>query len=401
MKIKVLWICHFSNKKINSYLSNKNYKELSPWIINLIDIFSEKDDIELHVLAPNLLENKRKQFKKWGITFHFYKTAFILPKFIYNKLRINYHSNFSLIKNEITKHVKKIDPKLIHFHGAENPVYSSSFFQLYNQFPIFLTIQGFINQDEIANNYIVNQRKQIEKSILIKNTHFGVRTKEMCDYIKKFNNNAEFHWHNYPITLPKFTINTEVEKSYDCVFFGRVVPENGIEDLLHAISIIKIDNNNISLVVVGPIPDLFLNQLLELVKKLNIENNVTFTGYLSTQNEAFEIVAKAKIDVLPTHYDIIPGTILECMYIGVPVISNSVGGIPDLNDNNECIVLSKKGDIPGLASLITDLLNNDEKRKKLISNSKAEVKKFYDKNEIYKDILTIYHNVLEDEKNDK
>ena len=28
MKIKILWICHFSNKKINSYLSNKNYKEL-------------------------------------------------------------------------------------------------------------------------------------------------------------------------------------------------------------------------------------------------------------------------------------------------------------------------------------------------------------------------------------
>ena len=138
-----------------------------------------------------------------------------------------------------------------------------------------------------------------------------------------------------------------------------------------------------------------------LVKKWNIENNVTFTGYLSTQNEAFEIVAKAKIDVLPTHYDIIPGTILECMYIGVPVISNSVGGIPDLNENSECVVLSKKGNIPGLASLITDLLNNDEKRKTLIENSKVEVKKFYDKNEIYKDILIIYRNILENEKNDK
>ena len=65
------------------------------------------------------------------------------------------------------------------------------------------------------------------------------------------------------------------------------------------------------------------------------------------------------------------------------------------------IVLSKKGDISGLASLITDLLNNDEKRKTLIENSKVEVKKFYDKNEIYKDILIIYRNILENEKNDK
>jgi len=397
--MKVLWICHFSNNITSSHFSNNTHTEMAPWISNIIDIFSSVDDIELHILAPNLWTKGRKNFEHEGIKFYFYRTCFILPKRLFDKVNFNIRTNFYFVKKEIGKLVDAISPDIIHIHGAENPIYSISYLELENSYPILLTIQGFITQDTGANNYVVNQRKRLEQKILEKNMFFGVRTYDMMDYIRGYNRNAKFFWHYYPITLPALYTGEPVIKQYDCAFFGRVVPENGIEDLLAAISRIRQLNKNISLIVIGPIPTPYDKLLRRRVIDLGIEPNVEFTGYLPTQQQAFDYVSRARIDVLPTHYDIVPGTILECMSLGVPVIANSVGGIPDLNLTKECVVLTERGDIDGLSKAITDLLADEEKRQELVLNSKEEVLKYNDRRKIYLDIINAYKEILKFDEN--
>jgi len=83
------------------------------------------------------------------------------------------------------------------------------------------------------------------------------------------------------------------------------------------------------------------------------------------------------------------------MYLGVPVISYAVGGIPELNDERESLVLVNKGDVAAVAEKIIQLLADEVYRGKLSANAKITVGKFYDDEKIYNDIIYIYQELNE------
>lgn len=392
-KLKIVWLCWFANDEISTHFGNIKIKEFAPWINNLIKIFEKKDDIDLHIVAPNVFSNCNVFFQINNIQYHFYKHNYILPYRVYNKLRINDKSNFYFIKRKIQKIIHKIDPDLIHLHGAENPIYSAGILKLFNKYPCFTTIQGFISLDEQANNPTNKKRKSIELKILKNNLYFGVRTKDMCNYISTINEHAHFFWHHYPFTRPQIVEETNVKKDFDCAFFGRVASENGVDDLLKAIAIVKQTKKDISLIIVGPFGKTYREYLDSICLNLDIIDNVRFTGFLPKQQDAFKNVIRAQMDVLPTKYDIIPGSILECMFMGVPVISYAVGGIPELNNDRQSVVLVEKGNIKLLAENILFMLHNISFREMIKSNAKITVEPFYDYGMIYSDLLNIYNKL--------
>ncbi len=57
-KIKVVWLCHFASTEIKEYFKTPEVKEMAPWIFNLIALFQESNEIDLHVVAPNIFTNK-------------------------------------------------------------------------------------------------------------------------------------------------------------------------------------------------------------------------------------------------------------------------------------------------------------------------------------------------------
>jgi len=126
---------------------------------------------------------------------------------------------------------------------------------------------------------------------------------------------------------------------------------------------------------------------------LNIQDNVEFKGFFASQHDAHKEVIKAKIKVLPTYYDVIPGTILECMYMGLPVIAYAVGAIPELNSERKSIILVERGSITGLSNKIIQLLNDDELRNKITEKGRITAKTNFDNQAIYNDISSIYQKI--------
>ena len=55
-------------------------------------------------------------------------------------------------------------------------------------------------------------------------------------------------------------------------------------------------------------------------------------GFLKSQQDIYEHAIHSRIYVLPTYHDIIPGTIIESMFMKLPGIAYAVGGIPELNE---------------------------------------------------------------------
>ncbi len=390
----IVWICGFSNSYFGAKFGYKSFRERSQWIVNLIEIFKKNRDIKLHVISPNYYNNKDVRFNEHSISYYLFKYRYnFLSKFL-TFIRFNEITNYYLQRRKISKIIKSIKPDLLHWHGAENPIYSSSILDNFKSYNTILTIQGFINDDNLADNFFIRKRKDIEKKILSSVNNFGVRTNDMCQTILHYNQKPNFYWHNYPITKPNVRKNKKIIEKYDCASFARISPENGIEDFLKAIYIVKKSKNNIKSILIGPIDSGYKLQLDKLIEKLNIKKNVHFTGYFENQQLAFRELQNAKINVLCTYYDIIPGTILESMYIGVPVISYSVGGIPELNKERESIILVKKSNHNLIAKKILILLNDVSLRTKLINNSFITSKAYFDNETIYKNMLKIYKDIL-------
>lgn len=398
--MKVVWLCHFVNQEMKDYFKTPDVKELAPWIDNLIVLFRAQKGIKLYIVSPNVFTNMDHHTVINGINYHFYKHIPI-PGYIklFNKahsfLRLESITNFSFTKYKIQKIIDSIQPDLIHLHGAENPYYAAGFLRVADYYPNIVTIQGFIRQS-IDTGFYVKKRRIIEEQILIKTKHIGVRTREMSQIAKSLNPHAKLHFHNYPTKVPSITKgNIGGVEPIDCIFFARVCKDKGIEDLLEAISIVKKKLANISLAVIGSAGAKYMLYLKNLCIKLHIDNNVNFIGFLPTQEDIYKYAIKAKICVLPTYHDIIPGTVIESMMMKLPVVAYAVGGIPELNEVDETVVLVSPKNIKKLAEKIINLLNDVKARNLMVETAYTYAKERFDNSRIIPDIMQAYRIILD------
>ena len=394
--MKIVWICYSADNELQKLFSKNKIPEQAPWISSLKKGFLKYKDIELHIISPNYYLNRNINFRHKGITYHYYKRYIFLPKKVYSFLRMNYITSFWQYKHYIFKIINNIKPDIIHLFGTENSEYSIGILPLVSKYHIFVTIQGFRNKIP-GNNYIDKQRKIIENKIIQNIIYFGIRTNYMKEYILLFNKKAKFYWHILPFPKPvSAQFDPELENTkYDVAFWGRVVLDKGIEDLIYALSLCREKKYNISLLVCGGVDNnKYLIKLQRIITNLNLTNNIYFTGWIDSREELFKLVSQAKICVLPTHYDNLPGTVLESMYIGIPVIVNNVDGMDILNRERESVVLVDKGNIQMLADNIITLLNDNEYRKKLSKNSKITAMPYFNNDNAAIQLINIYNNIL-------
>jgi len=138
------------------------------------------------------------------------------------------------------------------------------------------------------------------------------------------------------------------------VFLGLICEGKGVFDLVRAASLVT---RNFSLDLGG---DGDVAQVKTLVKELGLEAKVHFHGWVRGQDKD-ELLAKARIFVLPSYYEGVPMAILEAMSWSVPVITTPVGGIPEVVSQGMEGVLVPPGDIQGLARALEQLLADPAK----------------------------------------
>ncbi|MDZ7721967.1 MAG: glycosyltransferase family 4 protein [candidate division KSB1 bacterium] len=396
-KIKVVWLCHFTNKDVQDHIKPfKRIGEIAPWIPTSLKIWENDPRLELHVISPHEYIKGIKKYTKEGINYYFYNAHMPLigrhwPGF----LKWDYISNYKKNRRITKKLVNQINPDIIHLHGAENAYYSSTALQFINTYPTILTLQGFISKTSKINSTKVKKRIAVESEILrrIKNAFY--RTNTMANDIKGFNPNINLFWNTYPKSEINYPQN--ISKKYDLVFFARIAKDKGIEDLLKALSMIKKKKPNISLCVIGSGN---IEPFKRIAEELGVHNNVEWAGFLPTQNDVHKMASKAKISVLPTYHDIISGTILESMFLKIPVVAYNVGSIHEVNEKEEIISLVDKLDVKGLAKAIENLLDNPDLRKERAEKSYKRAHKMFahSDDEIRKSLLKAYRSVINDFK---
>ena len=359
-RIKVVWICHFSNDEINRILKPRKYvAEFAPWISNSLKMMEGDDRFELYVISPFRNICGIKKFNLRGINYIFFNAhmPFIgrnWPRFF----RWDYWTKFFTTKLIVKGLVNQIKPDIIHLQTAENGYISSTILPLIDKYPTILTVQGFINQCSDKSSYITQYRCNIEKEIFSKLRYSFYRTEQMDIDIRQMNPKIKTFFNTYPNKYKEQVASVkEVEKEYDVVFFARISREKGIVDLIDAAEIlVKNGMSDLKVCVIGGGGEEFKSMILER----GLENNFVWKGFMPTQQDVFQEVKKAKISVLPTHFDVIPGTIIESMFMGLPVVTYNVGGIPEINKTGNYISIVDKSNIEQLAFEIKRLLCDED-----------------------------------------
>lgn len=174
---------------------------------------------------------------------------------------------------------------------------------------------------------------------------------------------------------------------------ARLAPEKGVDNLIRAIPAIKQSGNNVKLVIVGD--GACRAEYEKLAKDLGIRDAVLFLG---GRGNVAELLSITDVFCLPSLREALSFAILEAMAEGKPVVATKVGGIPEAVISGETGLLVPAANIEKLASALNLLLENKDLSKKLSSNAKQRVKKYFDFERMFKETKETYQKVLEKEK---
>ncbi|SHE23685.1 glycosyltransferase family 4 protein [methanotrophic endosymbiont of Bathymodiolus puteoserpentis (Logatchev)] len=147
----------------------------------------------------------------------------------------------------------------------------------------------------------------------------------------------------------------------------------GIATAIKAVAIVNKKFPNFSLSIAGSGPQ--KNELLELVKKLKLENNIRFTGKLKP-DEVATLYQEADIMLNPTTVDNMPNSVLEAMASGVAIVTTNVGGIPYIVEDNKTALFVEVNNAELMAEKIIELLHDKQLYTRLVSNGITEVQQY-------------------------
>ncbi len=155
------------------------------------------------------------------------------------------------------------------------------------------------------------------------------------------------------------------------IYVGTLQPRKNLIRLLDAMAILARDHDA-HLAIAGKKGWLY-EGLFAHVRKLGLENRITFTGYVP-QGDLPALISGANAFVLPSLYEGFGLPVLEAMACGTPVICSNTSSLPEVV--GDAAVLIDPSDISQLAQAIASVLESPHLRQELRGRGLERVKRF-------------------------
>jgi len=181
--------------------------------------------------------------------------------------------------------------------------------------------------------------------------------------------------------MPYYQQTTEIKRNpedYTILTVARLQKKKGIKYGILAVKKLVKQFPKIQYRIVGS--GELENILKKMISLLGLEKNVKLLGSLDDASLMKEL-SKATLFILPcvrsenNDMDSTPVSLMEAMYLKIPVISTKLAGIPELVENGKEGLLVEPRNINQLAEAIKLLLENEDLRRKMGENGKKENRK--------------------------
>lgn len=186
--------------------------------------------------------------------------------------------------------------------------------------------------------------------------------------------------------IPTNAIINKANNEFDCppvnfMTVGRLGSEKAFSRLFKILYRLKENGYYFTWDIIGDGEE--QNHLAELIKTLDLSDNVTLLGFKSNP---YKYMKKSQVFALLSNYEGIPNTIYEALTLGIPVLATNVGGIKDQINNGENGWLTENNE-EDIYNAIKYLLENQIEILRVKQNIKSYM---YDNEIIIKSLKSIF-----------
>jgi glycosyltransferase involved in cell wall biosynthesis len=204
------------------------------------------------------------------------------------------------------------------------------------------------------------------------------------------------------VVYQSVAINSEIEEKLDrkpvrghfrCCIVGSIQPWKGQDEAIKALSEIVRRGVDAHLFIVGGENRLFTGALRELVAAYDLEQRITFTGYV---NHPMQFIRMADVTLVCSRWEAFGRVIVEAMLAGKPIIAAAhSGGTAELIEEGKTGLLYERGNHIELADKIQYLYENPEVRADLGQAGYASAVGRFTQERYAREMLDLFGDVLE------
>ena len=169
---------------------------------------------------------------------------------------------------------------------------------------------------------------------------------------------------------------------------GRLVERKGHHDLLEAWPTVRTTHPDAELVIVGDGPE--RESLREHAEQRGIAPSVHLLGQ---REEVPELLALFDLFAFPSHYEGLPGALLEAMCAGLPIVTTPVDGCAELVTDGDHGVQVPPRDPDALGAAVALLLAADERATALGDRAARRARDEFDIRVMVEEFESLYERI--------
>jgi colanic acid/amylovoran biosynthesis glycosyltransferase len=262
------------------------------------------------------------------------------------------HAHFAGMAARTAFWIAKFFPVTFSFTGHANDIFAPRTFEI-GLDKLMRTVCVVITETDYAEKFLQE--------------HFPERADRICRIYNGLNL-AEFGRATFSSDPPLI------------VAIGRLIAKKGFANLIRACALLAQRGTSFRCEIFGdgPLESELRGQIAELV----LQERVQLAG-AKPQHAIRERLADASVFVMPSvpeaegGMDNLPTVIMEAMATGLPVVSTTIGGIPEMVVDNETGFLVEPDDVVGLADAIEQVIKDRSLGQRLGQGGFARAQKLF------------------------
>jgi glycosyltransferase involved in cell wall biosynthesis len=187
---------------------------------------------------------------------------------------------------------------------------------------------------------------------------------------------------------PRMALRRIPDDVVRCLAVARLVERNGLDDLIDALALLERGRYQLEIVGTGP----YEGALRERVRRLGLEGQVRFTGWLS-QAEVAQRHRAADLFTLTPWVESFGNAFLEALASGLPIVGSTAGGIPELVEHGRHGLLVTPRRPHELAHAISSLAADPRLRLETGRRNRADAERAHSWDRATTRHLALYHGV--------
>ncbi|RFA37261.1 N-acetyl-alpha-D-glucosaminyl L-malate synthase BshA [Virgibacillus dokdonensis] len=244
--------------------------------------------------------------------------------------------------------------------------------------------------DDIFKNMITHAINQSDAVTAVSN-HLASHTKQLLEIkqdiqvIYNFINEQEYYPKRLDFIKQQYDIKSNEKVIVHISNFRKV---KRLPDIIRTFYLIhqQVDSK---LLLIGDGPE--CGTTMNLVKELNLEQNVLFLG---KQKNISELLRISDLKLLLSEKESFGLVLLEAMACGVPCVGTNVGGIPEVIDHNQTGYIAELGDTDQAATYAIEILTNQTLWNSFSNNAVKRVETHFHSKQIVKQYEQLYDCLL-------